>query len=745
MVRRAAKIAGPFTLHGITGSGALCNQTPTLLPWRGWRGAGSFVQDGDDTLAGQDSGPRTGDDTVLGEAAAPVGRRVGDLVGRYVLLERVGQGGMGVVHRAYDPELDRHVALKLLRAGARAGAPEGARLRLLREAQALAKLSHHHVVAVFDVGTTADEVFLAMELVEGIDLWSRLRGSFAAGAGLGGAGGRGGVRGRDAAGKLQPMPWREAVRVLVAAGQGLAAAHDLGLVHRDFKPGNVLLAKDGGVLVTDFGLARVDLPHGAPRLEGDTTSGRFATVGNGHGSDKSGAARSSASGKFATAPRPATSGSAWLEVDLTVEGALMGTPGYMAPEQHRGVPADARADQYAFATTLWECIYGARPFQDVAPEDLGARKSAGPPHCPPHPSVPAWIRRVLQRGLAADPSARFPDMHALLRALEDGPRRRRLAVISGVSALAAASVVALVVRAGTREDPCPPASGETDETVQRWAVVRPDLDDAIGQRMDDVIARRSLARRESCRATFVLGDHSRQWYVDRERCADRQAVFVDAALARLREARGGATAMIDAIPAIDDCDDGALGLAALAEIADARMLLARGSVVEALARLGDVPTGLESDASIEADALRARASWMLAQPRDAEARLLAAVARARGIGLARLEARLWAALGRLALSETRVDQAALVVDLAEAAAPAEPGDALGGELAATRAELAWAQGDRATACERFVAAIDALGRAHGHEHGAVIEAEAGRVRACSDDAIPSGGGSHATQ
>ncbi|HET6583960.1 MAG TPA: protein kinase, partial [Nannocystaceae bacterium] len=105
---------------------------------------------------------------MAGEPAEVVGRRIGDLVGRYVLLERIGAGGMGVVHRAYDPDLDRHVALKLLRAGARPGAPESARLRLLREAQALAKLSHDHVVAVFDVGTTADEVFLAMELVEGI-------------------------------------------------------------------------------------------------------------------------------------------------------------------------------------------------------------------------------------------------------------------------------------------------------------------------------------------------------------------------------------------------------------------------------------------------------------------------------------------------------------------------------------------------------------------------------------------------
>jgi eukaryotic-like serine/threonine-protein kinase len=686
------------------------------------------VQDGDDTLAGRDSGPRTGDDTVVGEPAAPVGRRVGDLVGRYVLLERIGQGGMGVVHRAYDPELDRHVALKLLRAGSRAGAPEGARLRLLREAQALAKLSHNHVVAVFDVGTTVDEVFLAMELVEGIDLWSRLRNAPA----------RAGGGGRDGAGRAQPMPWREAVRVLAAAGQGLAAAHDLGLVHRDFKPGNVLLAKDGGVLVTDFGLARVDdATSGRFATVGNAqVSGRFATVGDAPPSDKGGAARSTASGKFATVPRPATSGSAWLEVDLTIEGALMGTPAYMAPEQHRGVAADARADQYAFATTLWECVYGQRPFHDVAPEDLGVRKAAGPPHCPLRPSVPAWIRRVLQRALLPQPDARFPDMHAMLRAIEEGPRRRRIAIVAGASALAVAGAIAFVVRSGTREDPCPPASGETDETVLRWAGMRTDVDAALAERMDGLLAQRSTALRDSCRATFVLGERSRQWFVDRERCAERQAIFVDAALGRLAAADAHGAAMIDAIPAIDDCDEAATGLAALPEIADARMLLAAGAVVDAIVQLGDVPMGAESDASIEADALRARASSMLGQPRDAEARLLSAVARARGAGRARLEARLWAALGRLALAETRTDAAALVVDLAEAAAPAEPGDALAGELAAVRAELALVQDDRETACERFGAAIDALARAHGREHGAVIEAEEARTRACEGDTVP---------
>jgi len=636
---------------------------------------------------------------------------VGDLVGRYVLLERIGAGGMGVVHRAYDPELDRHVALKLLRAGTRAGAPESARLRLLREAQALAKLSHDHVVAVFDVGSTTDEVFMAMALVDGIDLLSRLRGAKGA----------------------EPPSWREAVRILSAAGAGLAAAHDLGLVHRDFKPGNVLLARDGGVLVTDFGLARVDErweAHGE-----STPTGPFASAAT---SDTS---RPSTTGKFTTAPRPATSGSAWLEVDLTVEGAVMGTPGYMAPEQHRGVAADARADQYAFTTTLWECIYGARPFAQVPVDELAVRKAAGPPACPPRPRVPPWLRRVLQRGLAADPAARFPDMHALLSAMEDGPRRRRRGVLAGAAAIATLGVVAFVVRSGVREDPCPPEDGATDAAIVSWNGTREAIADVtIVARLDDVLARRSAALREACRATFVLGERSRQWFVERERCADRQSALLEAALARLRTRDAhtlrNATVMLDAIPAIDDCDDSALDAAELAALAEAETALATGAVAAALARLAELPSGLEHDASIEADALRGRASWALGDPRNAEERLLATVARARGAGRARLEARLWALLGRLSIELNRLDRAALLLDLAVAAAPSEPGDALAGELARTQGALALARGDRVTACERFSSAASFLVHAYGDAHGTVHDAEDGRARACTPVANP---------
>ncbi|HLL81490.1 MAG TPA: protein kinase [Longimicrobium sp.] len=163
----------------------------------------------------------------------------GTRVGRYVILEQIGSGGMGVVYAAMDPELDRKVALKLLRSTGNdaPGAPSEARVRLLREAQAMARLSHPNVITIHDVGSHFSQVYLAMELVQGTTLTEWLRAK---------------------------RTWREVVRVFCKAGQGLAAAHQAGLVHRDFKPDNVLVGDDGSVHVMDFGLARA-----ATRDEGD--------------------------------------------------------------------------------------------------------------------------------------------------------------------------------------------------------------------------------------------------------------------------------------------------------------------------------------------------------------------------------------------------------------------------------------------------------------------------------------------
>jgi serine/threonine-protein kinase len=258
----------------------------------------------------------------------------GTMVGRYTIERLIGVGGLGVVYAATDPELARQVALKLLKRGSE-------QERLVREARALARVSHPNVVAVHDVGRWNDRVFIAMELVRGCDL-------------------RGWLRERR-------RRWPEVVDVFLAAGRGLASAHAAGLVHRDFKPENVLISSDGRVAVSDFGLARSD--------------------------------------------------------DEAADGTVAGTPAYMAPEQAAGELADARSDQFAFCASLFEALYGARLSE--RPDETG---------------VPRTLGRIVRRGLAAAPAARWGSMAELLAALGRDRTRwpRRLAA----AALAACAIVA---------------------------------------------------------------------------------------------------------------------------------------------------------------------------------------------------------------------------------------------------------------------------------------------------------------
>ncbi|MFO0634016.1 MAG: serine/threonine-protein kinase [Nannocystaceae bacterium] len=258
------------------------------------------------------------------------------LVGRYVVLDRLGQGAMGEVMLAYDPKLLREVALKLVFA---AGGDASA--RMLREAQALAQLNHPNVVGIYDVGEHEGSVFMAMEYVRGRTLRQWL--------------------------EQAPRSWREVVAVLRQAGRGLAAAHRAGLVHRDVKPDNILVADDGRVCVADFGLARAD-----------------AMV-----------AEASGSGEIASHSDPE------LAVPLTQTGTVLGTLAYMAPEQHQGAVADAAVDQYALCVTAYEALLGRRPF---GARDLLASKLAGPPAPPGDAAVPRVIVRAVLRGLAPKPA-----------------------------------------------------------------------------------------------------------------------------------------------------------------------------------------------------------------------------------------------------------------------------------------------------------------------------------------------------
>ncbi len=284
-------------------------------------------------------------------------------VGRYVVLEEIGRGGMGRVLRAYDPKLRREVALKEV--GAQSLGSTGAR-RLVAEARAMAKLSHPNVVAVYDVEVAAlDDVVVVMEYVEGMTLAQWL------------AGGR---------------RWPEIVAAFVQAGRGLAAAHGAGLLHRDFKPDNVLVGVDGRVRVTDFGLAREVVSEPTADLASD--------------------------------PGPAELDSG----EKTTTRGVVGTLPYLAPERLTGSPADPSTDQFAFCVSLWEALFGKRPFAGRSVIELSVAMAAGPPRAPSRtPRLPAPLVATLSRGLSMDPDERWPSMEALLAALaRDAEGRGRL-------------------------------------------------------------------------------------------------------------------------------------------------------------------------------------------------------------------------------------------------------------------------------------------------------------------------------
>ncbi|MGB1014494.1 MAG: serine/threonine-protein kinase, partial [Nannocystaceae bacterium] len=283
-----------------------------------------------------------------------------------MILSVLGMGGMGVVYAAYDPELDRKVALKLVRPGSQGS--EGT-ARLLREAQALARLSHPNVVAVYDTGTFGKQVWLAMEFVDGVTLTEWLARKRSEGA----------------------LGWREVLRVMEPAGRGLASAHQAGLLHRDFKPDNVMVGVDGRVRVMDLGLARtVDSEESLPPVEGlETISG----VNGG------------------------------LRVKVTQAGAILGTPAYMAPEQFLGLPVDIHADQFAFCVTLWEALSGERPFSGDTLVALLTNVTSGKYRL--RAKVPRWLRQICERGIQSKTERRYASMEEVLAALRRGRRHAR--------------------------------------------------------------------------------------------------------------------------------------------------------------------------------------------------------------------------------------------------------------------------------------------------------------------------------
>jgi eukaryotic-like serine/threonine-protein kinase len=419
--------------------------------------------------------------TAIDGGAVPEAPRAahGARFGRYVIQHLLGAGGAGVVYAAEDPVLARRVALKLLRTGD----PD----RLVREGRAIARLAHPHVVNVFDVGSHHGTVFVAMELVDGasLDVWIR----------------------------EAPRRWPEVVDVFVQAGQGLVAAHAAGMVHRDFKPANVLVGRDGRARVGDFGLATLE---GAP--------GTSRTVA--------------------------------------------GTPAYMAPEQLDGDHLDARADQFGFGVALYECLYGARPFAGTTVAELRASIARGelPPQRTTDP-VPAWLRRIVLRMLRPCPDDRYAGLADALAEIRRVParRRRRIAIAAGAVTVALTATLAAIVARGSPAPVCQGggALAATWDGARATAVIGAlarlglPTGPAVASRLDAYAEAWTTMARDACEAARVHGTQSAAQHERRTLCLDERrrelGVVVELIVHGDRALASNAPLMVAALPAIAAC------------------------------------------------------------------------------------------------------------------------------------------------------------------------------------------------
>ena len=616
------------------------------------------------------------------ERREPEPLQPGAAVGRYTVLERIGSGGMGVVYAAFDPQLDRRVALKVMHSGKKGTLGSKGRARLLREAQSMAKLSHPNVITVHDVGTLGNSVFVAMEFIEGTTL-------------------------RDWYGA--PRPWQDVVDALVKAGRGLAAAHAAGFVHRDFKPDNVLMGTDGRVLVMDFGLARQSA-RGAAATDTDRVG-------------KSSLASSSNS-----------------NLALTRTGAMLGTPAYMAPEQHRGGTVGPSADQFSFCVALYEGLYGERPFDGTSVTSLAMNVLEGQVRAvPKETTVPSWLRDVVLRGLSVSPTDRFPSMDALLAELQrDPPETRRpwlaAAAMVGVAAMIVGGYLWSKVPA---KRACAAAADRIDEVWKesRRAVLKDALNSthepfadttwkSVDSGFEGYATRWKTVYAKSCGE--IVAERGNDVPFDDHpalACLDEQRRDFDAILTLLVDPKH-APAVERAVIATQSlleptwCANLGRRASAMSEplrledavqnrVARARALLAIGRAEEA-AEIGvellsiakkDHASGLEAAAEL----IRAQAKLALHEPGQAELSLRKAVLAAASDQRAGVEARAWTLLVDAVGMEQGMFDAARRVALAAEAAIARSGNDphLRGRLLHRLGEIALAQGSYEEALDDF--------------------------------------------
>jgi eukaryotic-like serine/threonine-protein kinase len=643
-------------------------------------------------------------------------------LGRFVVLELVGAGGMGTVYAAYDPDLDRKVALKLLASTT----SETAHARLLREAQAMARVTHPNVVTVHEVGTFEGQVFIAMEFVRGMTFreWCD----------------------RNAPGCAQHFHCM--VDLAVQAILGLVAAHEAGLVHRDVKPSNMLVGEDGRLRMADFGLARTEgpSPHPTQTTEQALPSDADATLD----------ATTDVDNRERSRDTDSEARSSRLSDPMTRTGEVVGTPAYMAPEQFEG-RVDPRSDQFSLCATLWEATYGERPFPETALAARLASMRSSP--CPPAGAdePPAWWLQVLRRGLAFEPDDRYPSMAALLDAVETHRRPRRRHGV-GWFFLAAACVLGAVwvLRPEASVSPChlpddvlEPAWGverrakldatlaaaDKPETAREYGILMHDVIDRFTDRWQEEVkstCKDLVVSGELVEGTPVLDQPDARMQCHRETRAQMD-VLIDTMLVEAESSPGRAVDLVYALPNPGRCDDrDALAQLDTDERRSRGLALARAAALANARRLdlaeAEVRPALEASEQ-EGDHLlvgRARTitSMILLQRGEFEHSLTeahAALGAAERSGHAALMLEAWLRVFYATLRLARLEEASFYVERARSHAEVF-GTAQRHRIAHAEGALAQAQGRYVEAASKLRETVELNEALHGSNHPAVANA-----------------------
>lgn len=629
---------------------------------------------------------------------------IGAVLSHYVIVGHLGEGGMGVVYAAYDPRLDRKIALKFLRDVGVGAAYEEARGRILREAQAMARLSHPNVIAVYDVGVFEGQIYVAMEFVEGVTLraWQQER----------------------------TRPIADIVTMYTQAGRGLAAAHAQGIVHRDFKPDNVLVGKDGRARVLDFGLAQ-----GHVAEDNSTTHVPVQPISvNNHLSTSSNA----------------------FDMKLTRADAIMGSPSYMSPEQFSGESTDARTDQYSFCVALYEALWGALPFDGETFDELMRNVIQGN-FAPPKKGakIPERLRRAVFRGLSTKREDRFGTMTDLLDAIQLPPPRSLWKWLGlGLVVVVPAIALGVVTR---REDPGTTCYTSRDKLSGVWdgprkkaireaflSTEKPYAKDAyagVEQALDTYVNAWVDMRTEACLATRVRGEQSAELLDLRLECLSRKLAEVRNFTDELTTATAGvvekSVQSANSLPDLDICANADLLRAPVrppgdpavqAKIDDVRQQLARAQALHWAGRYKEQLPILEGAAAMASDLhyrpLEAEALQGLARGRryagaraEASTTLVKAILAAEASRRDDVSANAWLVLARWQADAASIEQARASADHAAAAIERIGNDKKSmAKLEAVWGDIEYAAGQYQLATNHYQKALSLTEHAFGPEH-----------------------------